>query len=117
MHSPLVGVALALTQALALFPGAARGYVTMNLFSDNDCKNPVPGSGWTTVNSGSCDTNVATGWMSARITDNRDSPAGTLTFYNNNNCAAGQPSHGYSSANYACLNNFGFVANAVGLAG
>ncbi|KAK8057941.1 hypothetical protein PG996_011878 [Apiospora saccharicola] len=116
-HSPLVGVALALTQALLLFPGAAQGYVTMSLFSDNDCQVPVPGSGSTTVNSGSCDTNVGTGWLSAQITDDRDSPAGTLTFYTNNNCAAGQSSHGYSSANFACPNNFGFVANAVGLIG
>ncbi|KAK8017146.1 hypothetical protein PG991_008222 [Apiospora marii] len=89
----------------------------MNLFSDNACQDPVPGSGWTTVNSGSCDANVGTGWQSARITDNRDSPAGTLTFYTHNDCAAGQSSHGYSAANFACLNNFGFVANAVGLTG
>ncbi|KAK8108375.1 hypothetical protein PG984_014176 [Apiospora sp. TS-2023a] len=116
MHSPLV-LGTALAQALLLFPGAAQAYVTMNLFQDNDCRVPVPGSGWTRVDSGTCDTNVATGWQSAIITDNRDSPAGTLTFYNRNNCAAAQPSHGYSSANFACLNNFGFVANAVGLAG
>ncbi|KAK7917925.1 hypothetical protein PG985_009799 [Apiospora marii] len=99
MRSPLAGVALALAQALVLFPGAARGSVTMNLFSDNACQGPVPGS------------------VAARITDNRDSSAGTLTFYTHNDCAADQSSHGYSSANYTCLNNFGFVANAVGLVG
>jgi hypothetical protein len=96
---------------------AVQAGVTMNLYQDNDCTVPVPGSGSTTVNSGSCDTNVGTGWLSALITDDSGSPAGTLTFYNNNNCAAGQPSHGYSAANFACLNNFGFVANAVGLVG
>ena len=95
----------------------AHAAVTMNLYQDNECKIPVPGSGWTTVVSGTCDENVSTGWSSAMITDSGDSTAGTLTFYNNNNCAVAQPSHGYSTANFACLNNFGFVANAVGLAG
>lgn len=89
----------------------------MQLFQDNDCQTLVSGDGVTTVNSGSCDTNVATGWSSAKVTDNGDSPAGTLTFYTRNNCAAGQSSHGYSSANFDCLKDFGFVANAVGLAG
>lgn len=94
---------------LLLAANTAHASVTMNLYQDNNCETPVPGSGWTTVNSGSCDTNVATGWQSALITDDSGSPAGTLTFYTNNNCAAGQSSHGYSSANFACLNNFGFV--------
>ncbi|KAI1131659.1 hypothetical protein F5Y10DRAFT_262036 [Nemania abortiva] len=93
----------------------AQAYVTMNLYSDNDCTNLIPGSGQTTVNSGTCDTNVGTGWSSARIIDDTGSPAGTLTFYTRNSCTG--TSHGYSSANFACLNNFGFVANAVGLAG
>ena len=112
MHFSLASLTLAVLAA-----NSAIASVTMNLYSDNDCTEPVPGAGWTTVDSGTCDENVSTGWSSAMITDNGDSPAGTLTFYNANNCAAGQPSHGYSSANYACLNNFGFTANAVGLAG
>lgn len=88
--------------------------VTMNLYSDGNCQTQF---GTTTVNSGTCDENVTPGWSSAMITNNDGSPAGTLTFYTNNNCAAAQPSHGYSSANFACLEAFGFVANAVGLAG
>jgi hypothetical protein len=107
----------ALLAAPLLIIGGAHGYVTMQLFQDNNCQILIPGSGQTTVNSGTCDTNVHPGWSSAKILSNKDSPAGTLTFYTNNNCAAAQKSHGYSSANYACLNNFGFVANAVGLAG
>ncbi|KAH8166434.1 hypothetical protein CIB48_g1795 [Xylaria polymorpha] len=94
-----------------------QAYVTLELYQDNNCQTPIPGTGQTTVNSGSCDTNVGTGWSSAKVLDNKDSPAGTLTFYTRNNCAAGGQNHGYSSANFACLNNFGFVANAVGLAG
>ncbi|KAH8805991.1 hypothetical protein F5884DRAFT_467632 [Xylogone sp. PMI_703] len=101
--------------ALPLAMTAVQASVTMNLYQDNNCQDPVPGDGWTFVSSGTCDTNVATGWSSAMITDNSGSPAGTLTFYSRNACAG--TSHGYSSANYACLNNFGFVANAVGLAG
>lgn len=109
---------LILTFALHLFTlRGARGDVIMNLYQDNDCQIPVPGAGWTEVNSGSCDTNVATGWSSAKITNNGGSPAGTLTFYTRNNCAVAQLNHGYSSANFDCLNNFGFVANAVGLVG
>ncbi|KAJ2989169.1 hypothetical protein NUW58_g3607 [Xylaria curta] len=108
---------LTILAAPLLFVAGAQGYVSMYLYQDNDCKTLIPGTGMTTVNSGSCDTNVRTGWSSAKIISNQDSPAGTLTFYTNNNCAAGQQSHGYSSGNFACLNNFGFVANAVGLAG
>ncbi len=108
-------VSLVVLAALAIT--GAQADVTMTLYQDNDCQTPVPGSGQTTVNSGTCDSNVATGWSSAKITDNRGSPAGTLTFYNRNNCAVQQPSHGYSSANMACLRDFGFVANAVGLVG
>ncbi|KAI0472232.1 hypothetical protein F4859DRAFT_483548 [Xylaria cf. heliscus] len=97
-------------------PGV-QAYVTLELYQDNDCQTLIPGTGQTTVNSGSCDTNVSPGWSSARIINNQDSPSGTLTFYTRNNCAAGQSSHGYNAGNFACLNNFGFVANAVGLVG
>ncbi|KAI0812202.1 hypothetical protein GGR55DRAFT_704066 [Xylaria sp. FL0064] len=99
-----------------LCAGAQR-YVNMYLYQDNDCQTLIPGFGQTTVNSGSCDANVRTGWSSAKIISDTDLPAGTLTFYNSNNCAVDHPSYGYSSANYACLNNFGFVADAVGLVG
>ena len=109
--------AISLAAAQLLLVQGVLGNVRMNLYADNDCQVPMEGEGWTFVVSGTCDTNVHPGWASALITDNGGSPAGTLTFYNDNNCAAGQPSHGYSSANFACLNNFGFVANAVGLAG
>ncbi|KAF2260668.1 hypothetical protein CC78DRAFT_584573 [Lojkania enalia] len=95
----------------------AQAFVTLALFQDNDCQTPIPGAGTTTVNSGSCDTNVDVGWSSAMVIDNTDSPAGTLTFFERNNCAVAQPSKGFSSANFACLNNFGFVANAAGLVG
>ena len=122
LHSQPQAMQLSLKVALTLIiasagTGGVNANVTLKLFQDNNCQTPVPGTGQTFVVSGTCDTNVATGWSSALIVDKGGSPAGTLTFYNRNNCAAAQPSHGYSSANFACLNNFGFVANAVGLAG
>ena len=112
MYSKSIAAAM-----LLALTSTAQAYVTVKLFQDNDCQTPVVGSGQTTVNSGTCDTGpFETGWSSAMIIDNTNSPAGTLTFYTRNDCAAGT-SHGYSSANYACLNNFGFTANAVGLGG
>ncbi|KAK7703187.1 hypothetical protein SLS64_009163 [Diaporthe eres] len=92
----------------------AKADVVMTLYSDGDCTNEL---GSANVNSGSCMTWFKPGWSSAKITDDSGSPAETLTFYTNNNCAAGQSSHGYSAANFDCLRDFGFVANAAGLAG
>ncbi|KAI0145633.1 hypothetical protein GGR57DRAFT_506824 [Xylariaceae sp. FL1272] len=105
-----------ITTQLLLATGT-RAYVKMHLYQDNNCKTLIPGSGQTTVNSGSCESNVHVGWSSAKIISDPGSPAGTLTFYTRNNCAVGQKSHGYSAANFDCLSNFGFVANAVGLVG
>ncbi|KAL1852482.1 hypothetical protein Daus18300_012163 [Diaporthe australafricana] len=92
----------------------ARAKVVMDLYSDGDCANKI---GSANVDSGTCMTWFTPGWSSAKITDDSGSPAGTLTFYTNNNCAAGQSKHGYSAANFDCLRDFGFVANAAGLAG
>ena len=103
--------------AIPLLAMTAQASVTMNLYSDNNCQTLIPGDGTTSVTSGTCDENVSTGWSSALITDNGGDNGDTLTFYTANNCAAGGSNHGYSSGNFACLKNFGFVANAVGLAG
>ena len=102
--------------AIQCLVAAVHGDVTLALFQDNDCVTPVPGSGTTTVTDGSCDTNVSTGWSSAKIVGNDGIDFGTLTFYTKRDC--GCPtcgSHGYSRGNFNCLNNFEFVANAVGL--
>ncbi|KAK3936679.1 hypothetical protein QBC46DRAFT_452556 [Diplogelasinospora grovesii] len=107
-----------LLSTLALFLLLATGIqadVTMMLFQDNYCQIPVPGSGWTMVKWWTCDENVSTGWSSAMITQNNGYYRGILTFYTRNNCAVGQPAKVFSTGNFGCLNDFGFVANAVGL--
>ncbi|KAK5629874.1 hypothetical protein RRF57_005589 [Xylaria bambusicola] len=105
--------ALSVLAAPLLLAARTQVKVTMRLYQDNNCQTLIPGTGNTTVNDQTCDTNVRTGWSSAHIIYGN---YGTLTFYSRNNCAAIQPSHGYDASNYDCLNNFGFVANAVGFA-
>lgn len=97
--------------------GGNHRYLILALFQDNDCKVPVPGDGTTTVLSGTCDTNVKTGWLSAMILETNDEPLGYAgpEFYSHNNCAMSQKRHGYSGRDMkVCMRNFGFVANAVG---
>ncbi|KAK5629990.1 hypothetical protein RRF57_005705 [Xylaria bambusicola] len=93
-------------------------HMVLALFQDNDCQIPVPGDGTTKVNCGTCDTNVRTGWSSARIIEHnifrpfRGWPDGP-EFYERNNCAVAQRRHGFSGYPGPCL-KIGFVANAVG---
>ncbi|KAK4445809.1 hypothetical protein QBC34DRAFT_383961 [Podospora aff. communis PSN243] len=95
---------------------AAKAYagVDIALYQDNDCGLPIPGTGQTYVQSGTCNDHLGTGWMSARIL-RTDSPAGTLTFYSPGGCHG--TNKGFSAQNFDCLRNFGFVANAAGLVG
>ncbi|KAI1366778.1 hypothetical protein F5Y08DRAFT_337367 [Xylaria arbuscula] len=100
-------------------PGGGHNhrYLILALFQDNDCKIPVPGDGTTTVMAATCDSNVKTGWMSAKILETADEPLGYNgpQFYHNNNCAMSQKHHGYSGRDMkVCMKDFGFVANAVG---
>ena len=97
-----------------LLATGAWSAVTLNLYQDNNCQDPVPGSGSTTVNSDSCDTNPSTGWSSAKITNNEGVGNGTVTFYTEDSCRAGPASKGFSSNDMGCLKDYGFVANAVG---
>ncbi|GAW20370.1 hypothetical protein EKO27_g8152 [Xylaria grammica] len=115
-----LAASLLLTYASPVHPKRKDRCITMALYQDNDCQIPVPGTGNTTVNAGTCDTNVKTGWLSAIIIANNELdldpkwPHGP-EFYERNNCAVGQKRHGYSGKMGPCLRNFGFVANAVGL--
>ncbi|KAI0512521.1 hypothetical protein F5B22DRAFT_648624 [Xylaria bambusicola] len=94
-----------------LLAAGIQGKVTMRLYQDNNCETLVPGTGNTSVEANSCDTNVRTGWSSAKIIKGN---YGTVTFYSHNNCAPSQPNHGYEAVSSDCLKDFGFVANAVG---
>ncbi|KAI0523799.1 hypothetical protein F5B22DRAFT_642901 [Xylaria bambusicola] len=93
-------------------------HMVLALYQDNDCQIPIPGDGITQVNSGTCDTNVRTGWSSAKIIENNivRPPAGWPygpEFYERNNCAVAQKRHGFSGLPGPCL-KIGFIANAVG---
>ncbi|KAI1322232.1 hypothetical protein F5Y16DRAFT_404634 [Xylariaceae sp. FL0255] len=107
-------IAAILAGYVFLAPGV-KGSVLLMLYQDNHCTIPVPGSGWTHVWSTSCDTNVDTGWTSAQINLTTSPDFGTVTFYNRRNCAPVQPRISFRPSETRCLNDFGFVANAVGL--
>ncbi|PNP43369.1 hypothetical protein TGAMA5MH_04826 [Trichoderma gamsii] len=91
---------------------AQAGSVGVDLFHDGNCQDQFKAI---TVYGETCYTGSSVGWSSMRV-NKYDTLGGELTAYTKNNC--GDPlagSHGYTVSLGACLKDFGFVANAVGL--
>lgn len=101
-----------ITAMATLVSFAQAGSVGVDLFHDGNCQDQFKAI---TVYGETCYTGSSVGWSSMRV-NKYDTLGGELTAYTKNNC--GNPlagSHGYTVSLGACLKDFGFVANAVGL--